>query len=59
MLMHARVVCIIILLLVSLFLILWLVIWDCYPMIMMTIQNNAIDYIGGFFTVLDGYMNIE
>ena len=26
---------------------------------MLTIQNSAIDYISGFFTVLDAYMSIE
>ena len=36
-----------------------IVIWDCYPHVMLTIQNSAIDYISGFFTVLDAYMSIE
>ena len=34
-------------------------IWQCFPQLVLTIQEEAIDYIGGFFPVVDCYLNIE
>ena len=34
-------------------------IWQCFPQLVLTIQEEAIDYVGGFFPVVDCYLNIE
>ena len=36
-----------------------LVVWQCFPQLVLTIQEESIDYIGGFFPVVDCYLNIE
>lgn len=36
-----------------------IVIWECYPRLLLTVQQSAIDYIGNFFACVDAYLNCD
>ena len=34
-------------------------IWNCYPLDVLTVQQSAMDYVSNFFGVVDSYLNAD
>ena len=34
-------------------------IWNCYPLVVLTVEQSAMDYVSNFFGVVDSYLNAD